>query len=622
MQTLPFGTWPSPVTPAMLTTAPAQFADVWVDGDTTVWLEARPAEAGRMQLVRQLADGSRRDLLPEGCNARSSVHEYGGGAVLVHRGTVWFVNFADQRLYVLDGDGAPVALTPEPTEPRSVRWADMRRSPDGEWIVCVRETHHHDHGSEHDVRNELVALRALEPSTPQVLFSDADFVMSPAFVDDARLRWVSWDHPNMPWNHTRLHEATFDAATGALGRSPVVLAEGDAVMQPVGEHVISDHTGWCNVWRIGSDGTATHIAPIDAEVGGPAWVFGERDHLVLHDGTPVFAVGGDVHVGTAVTPTTAAEIRQLNLHPDGRTVTALASYTDRLASIIRFTVDRPDDVEVVASGAAVDIGSGDVSQPEDIAFPTSGGRTAHGWYYPPTNSRCHGPAGAAPPLVVMIHGGPTAAAQTSFRLSTQFWTTRGFAVVDVDYGGSTGYGRDVRDELDGQWGVVDVDDCCASAEWLAAQGLADPAQLVIRGGSAGGFTVLAALALRDVFAAGASLYGVADLTALATDTHKFESRYLDRLVGPWPDARAVYEDRSPIHHLEGFDRPLIVFQDLDDRVVPPNQSEMIVDALRSRGVECEYHSYEGEGHGFRKAATIEHQLSHELAFYQRILGLT
>ena len=619
MQTLPFGTWPSPITPAMLTTAPAQYADVWVDGDTTVWLEARPAEGGRMQLVRQLADGSRRDLLPEGFNARSSVHEYGGGAVLVHDGVVWFVNFADQRMYVLDGDGPPVPLTAEPAAPRSVRWADMRRSPDGAWIVCVRETH--DHDSEHDVRNELVALRALEPSTPHVVHGAADFVMSPTFVDGERLRWISWDHPNMPWNHTRLHEATFDPVTGALGTAPVVLAEGDAVMQPVGEHVISDRTGWWNVWHIGSDGGTIHVAPIEAEVGGPAWVFGERDHLLLSDGTPVFAVGGDVYVGATVTPTGAAEIRQLNLHPDGRTVTALASYTDRLASIVRFTIDQPADVHVVAAGAIVDIEPDDVSRPEAIAYPTTGGRMAHGWYYRPTNSRCEGPTGAAPPLVVMIHGGPTAAAQTSFRLSTQFWTTRGFAVVDVDYGGSTGYGRDVRDELDGQWGVVDVDDCCAAAEWLAAQGLADPARLVIRGGSAGGFTVLAALARRDVFAAGASLFGVADLTALATDTHKFESRYLDRLVGPWPEARAVYEERSPIHHLDGFDRPLIVFQGLDDRVVPPNQSEMIVDALRSRGVECEYHAYEGEGHGFRMASTIEHQLSHELAFYQRILDL-
>jgi dipeptidyl aminopeptidase/acylaminoacyl peptidase len=498
----------------------------------------------------------------------------------------------------------------------------MQRSPDGAWIVCVMEAHQDEHPDEHDVRNELVALRALEPSAPQMLFAGSDFVMSPAFVDEHRLRWISWDHPNMPWNRTRLHEATFDPSTGSLASAPLSLAEGESFMQPVGEHVISDRTGWWNVWRVAGDGAATSVAPLDAEVGGPAWVFGQRDHLVLPDGTPLFAVGGCVHVGSRVAPTTAGEIRQLNLHPDGRTVTALATYPDRLASIVRFTVDRPDELHVVADGAAVDVDPADLSHPQAIAFPTTGDRTAHGWYYPPTNSRYQGPEGVAPPLVVMIHGGPTAAAQTSFRLSTQFWTTRGFAVVDVDYGGSTGYGRSVRDELDGQWGVVDVDDCCAAAEWLASQGRADPARLVIRGGSAGGFTVLAALALRSVFAAGASLFGVADLTALATDTHKFESRYLDRLIGPWPEARSVYEERSPIHHLDGFSRPLIVFQGLDDRVVPPNQSEMIVDALQSRGVECEYHAYEGEGHGFRKASTIEHQLSHELAFYQRILGLS
>jgi dipeptidyl aminopeptidase/acylaminoacyl peptidase len=281
----------------------------------------------------------------------------------------------------------------------------------------------------------------------------------------------------------------------------------------------------------------------------------------------------------------------------------------------------PAAMVTVVAGTPLEIGEHDISRARTISYPSTGGRTAFGLYYPPTSADHQGVEGTAPPLVVTIHGGPTSAAAPSFSLATQFWTNRGFAVVDVNHGGSTGFGREVRDHLDGQWGVVDVDDCCAAAEWLAAQGLADPTRLVIRGGSAGGYTVLSALAFRDVFAAGADHFGIADLAALVADTHKFESRYTDRLIGPWPDAREVYEQRSPIHHLDHFDRPLIVFQGLDDMVVPPNQSEMIVAALHAKGVECEYHAYAGEGHGFRRAETIQHALLHELAFYQRVLHL-
>jgi dipeptidyl aminopeptidase/acylaminoacyl peptidase len=615
---IPYGHWPSPITPDMLTQGAVGLVDVWTsvwDGEPcTVWLESRPSEAGRLQLVALAPDGTRRDLLPDGFSARSGVHEYGGGAAWVEVGVAWFVNWSDQRLYRLTSGSAPVALTPEPVEPRSLRYADMRLSPDGNWLVGVRESH----GTDHQVTNEVVMLRAAEPSEPVVVFAVADFVANPRFVADDRVRWVAWDHPNMPWNDTSLYEASFDAATGAVG-SPNCLAGGESLMQPVGEYVISDRSNWWNVWRISSTGEATSETPLDAEMSGPAWVFGERDYVVAADGRVAFAIGPTVYVDGAAAETSLAAIDHWTLA--GTTVTAIGRFTDRDAEIIRFDLANPAGWQTVVAGRTLPLTSEDLATPEPIEFPTvDGAPNAYGWFYAPTNASVAGPADERPPLVVMIHGGPTSDSVPFFSLAKQFWTSRGFAVVDVNHRGSTGFGRDFRNLLDGQWGIVDVEDCCAAASWLAAQGLVDPAKMVIRGGSAGGFTVLASMAFADVFAAGASSYGVADLAVLAADTHKFEARYCDRLIGPWPAAHDVYEARSPIHHLDGFDRPLIVFQGLDDMVVPPNQSEMIVAALRAKGVECEYHAYAGEGHGFRQAATIVASLTAELGFYQRILN--
>ena len=616
---VPYGRWPSPVTPQMLTEGAVGLVDVWstewAGAPASVWLESRPSEAGRLQLVALDPDGGRRDLLPDGFSARSAVHEYGGGAAWVAGGVVWFVNWADQRVYRLAADGAPVALTPEPGTSRSVRFADLRVSADGHWLVAVRETH--ADGPDHLVANELVVLRADRPSVPRAVFSGSDFVSSPRFVGDGRVRWIAWDHPNMPWNATTLYEAAFDTGTGSVG-APVVLGDGQSFMQPVGELVITDRSNWWNVWRVTPDGD-TPIHPADHDIGGPAWAFGERDLVVADDGRIAWAVGGTVVVDGVAHPTGADGFDHWS--SVGSTVTAIARYADRDAAIVSFDLDDPAALRTVVAGRTLPLEPSDISRAEPIEYPTPGGVPAHGWFYPPVSSTVRGPDDQLPPLVVMIHGGPTSNAEPFFSLAKQFWTSRGFAVLDVNHRGSSGFGREFRDLLDGQWGIVDVEDCCAAARWLADAGRVDGARMVIRGGSAGGFTVLAALAGADVFAAGASSYGIADLSALAADTHKFEARYLDRLIGPWPDARDVYEARSPIHHLDGFDRPLVVFQGLDDMVVPPNQSEMIVAALGAKGVECEYHAYEGEGHGFRRADTIIDALSSELAFHQRVLGL-
>jgi len=618
---LPYGTWPSPIEPSMLTVGVVKLLDVWVDASgpelVTVWHEARPSEAGRQVLVTVDADGTRRDVLPPPFNARSGVHEYGGGAAWVEGGIAWFVEWTDQRIWrvPVDGSAQPVALTPSPPAVTSVRYADLRRSPDGDWLVAVRERHDPDHPD--DVRNEVVLLRADGPSEPRVVFTGSDFVMSPRFAAPDEIRFVAWDHPNMPWNDTTLVHCGFDADGGTTG--PVsVLAAGGSFAQPVGDTVVSDRSGWWNLWRV-TDGGAEHLWPVEAEVAGPAWVFGLRDHDVTDDGRHVWTVDGRLVVDGVAHDVGAVALEQLAVA--GRSVTAIVRSTDHPADVVRFDLDDPSGREVVIAHELPPLAPAAVSRPQRIEYPTAGGATAHGWFYPPQSTTVSGPDDERPPLVTMIHGGPTSSARPWFALATQFWTTRGFAVVDVDHRGSTGYGRAYRDLLDGNWGVVDVEDCIAAARWLADQGHVDGDRMVIRGGSAGGFTVLASMIADDVFAAGSCSYGIADLSVLAADTHKFESRYTDRLIGPWPEAREVYEARSPIHHLHRFRRPLIVFQGLDDRVVPPNQSEMIVDALRARGVECEYHAYEGEGHGFRMAATIEHQLTAELAFYRRVLAL-
>jgi len=610
-----YGTWPSPVTPEMLTSGAVALVDVWVDGELTVWLESRPAEAGRLQLV-VLEDGERRDLLPDGFSARSGVHEYGGGAAWVEDATAWFVNWSDQRLYrmPIDASEQPLALTPEPESARSVRYADIRLSPDRRWLACVRERHL-DH---HDVRNEVVVLDAERPGEPSLVYDASDFVMSPRFVAADRLRFVAWDHPDMPWNSTTLMEASFDPATGTASVARPT-ASGASFMQPVGDLVISDRRGWWNLWSIDTNGDETPIDPIEAEIGGPAWVFGDRDYVVLGDGRRVYSIGPDLFVDGRPHTTDAASLSQFAAA--GTTVTAIARYVDRHPAIVRFDADDLSSIEIVASSATSMLEPDDISVAQQIEYPTTEGH-AYAWYYPPSNSRYDGPPGDRPPLVTMIHGGPTSRAEPAFSIARQFWTSRGFAVVDVNHRGSTGFGTAFRDLLDGNWGVVDVEDCFAAAAWLAERGLVDGTKMVIRGGSAGGFTVLSCLAFGDVFAGGASLYGVADLSLLAGDTHKFEARYLDRLVGAWPESSELYRQRSPINHLDRFTTPLIVFQGLDDMVVPPSQSAAIVEALADKGVDHEYHVYEGEGHGFRRAETIVDQLTKELAFYQRVLGLT
>jgi dipeptidyl aminopeptidase/acylaminoacyl peptidase len=629
MRTAPYGTWESPITAELTTRAGLRFADsIVVDGDDVYWVESRPQEGGRSVIVRRSSTGAIDDVGPDDFNARTSVHEYGGGAYAVRDGVVYAAHFPDQRLYRIDPDGGAEPITPEPPVPRALRYADLAVG-DG-WLIGVRERHTAD-GDE--PANELVRI-PLDGGEPEIVASGHDFVSSPRISPDGtRLAWLGWDHPNMPWDGTELWVGDLTTSGHIDDARRVVGAREESLFQPewgpdASLHVVSDRTGWWNLYRVVGD-TLDPVLPKEAEFGVPQWVFGLSRYVFLDDGRIVAAHG--TPGGDALVVIEGKESRRIRLPfgsiggwfgswlaARGSTVYAVGSGPDRPAALVRIGVDdgTVEDIRV-PEGPGIDPAY--VSIPEPITFPCPEG-IAHALYYPPTNPEFSAPPGERPPVIVSIHGGPTSAVKASLDPAKLYWTSRGFGIVDVDYGGSTGYGRAYRRRLDGQWGVVDVRDCALAAAHLAAEGKADPDRLLIHGGSAGGYTTLLALALRDEFAAGASYFGVADLEALATDTHKFESRYLDRLVGPYPEAKALYVERSPITHVDRIDRPVILLQGLDDRVVPPSQAEMMCDALRRNGVPYAYVAFESEGHGFRDAANQIRALEAELSFYGQVLG--
>ncbi|MDQ1425266.1 MAG: hypothetical protein QOD72_2764 [Acidimicrobiaceae bacterium] len=589
---------------------------------------------GRIQVVRRDADGSVHDVLPPGWNARTREHEYGGGAWWVHGGVVFAASWADQRLYRAEPVGDPVALTPEPSEPMGLRYAVGRVTPDGRTIVCVSEAH-----DGHEVRNEIVAMAADTLSEPVVLFSGTDFVAAPRVsADGRRLAWLSWDHPNMPWDDTTLWVGQLTAAGAKSTLTSIRQVAGgqdESLVQPEwtprGELlVVSDRTDWWNLYRVDdADGepSLTPLHDLAAEVAVPAWVFGQSGYVSRNDGSIWFTYSDAdgahlvrLSADAAATDDVLPFLSVSALRADGDRLVALASQALAESVVVELGVGANVTTTVIRAPRDLGLDPSSIARPRHVAFPTADGATAYAWIYEPVHADVEGPPSERPPLVVTVHGGPTSSADPSFRLSVQYWTTRGFALADIDYRGSTGYGRAYRKLLDDAWGVADVDDACNAARWLAEQGVVDAERLAIRGGSAGGFTVLAALAERDVFATGASYFGVADLGALATDTHKFESRYLDRLVGPWPEAAAVYTERSPLSHVDGFDRPLIVFQGDEDAIVPPAQAEMIVDALAAKHIPHAYLLFAGEQHGFRRAENIVRATESELSFFAQVFG--
>jgi dipeptidyl aminopeptidase/acylaminoacyl peptidase len=621
----PFGTWPSPIDADAVARAATLVSGVRLDGESAWWLESRPAEGGRTALVRSDPWSDPVDVTPEGFDVRTLVHEYGGGPFAVRDSTVYFSNLEDQRLYRQQPGGAPEPITPEPPEPRSVRYADADVSPDGRWLVCVRERH-----QARGVTNELVLLPTDGTAEPLVVADGSDFFSFPRFSPAGdRIAWLRWDLPRMPWDGTELLVAAF--RDGELG-VPALTAGGpnESVFQPAWSpagtlHFVSDRTGWWNLYRLEPDGAATNLSPMAAEFGVPAWEFGYSSYAFLDDGRIACAYrrSGEQHLAM-LDPSTSelidVDVPHTSFSPPyvsasgSRIAFVGASPTSTREVVVLDFTSRA--VDVLRPGEGLGVDDAFVSVAEPIEFATDGGATAYAYYYPPHNPGYRAPEGELPPLVVRAHGGPTSEATPELKPYVQYFTSRGFAFADVNYGGSTGYGREFRERLYGRWGDVDVGDCVAAARHLAASGRADPDRLVVTGGSAGGYVVLAAMAFRpDAFAAGTSQFGVSDIASLASATHKFESRYLDSLLAP-----ELWRERSPLYSADAIDRPLLLLQGLEDAVVPPAQAEAMIEALRDRGVPYAYLAFEGEQHGFRRADSIVRALQAELAFYGQILG--
>jgi dipeptidyl aminopeptidase/acylaminoacyl peptidase len=623
---LPCGSWPTPITSELVVRAAARPGEVVVDGDDVWWSESRPGEGGRSAVVRRTADGTVTDVLPAPWNARTRVHEYGGGAWTAAAGVLWFTDFADQRLYRVAPGGKPEAVTPEPEVPSGVRHADLRV--DGDGVLAVRETHTAS-GAATEVVNEIVRVAA--DGGTEVLVTGPDFVSDPRRSPDGSLAWLQWDHPDMPWDAAQLVVRAPDGT-----ETVVAGGAGESVVQPVWGAdgtlwFLADRTDVWSLYRWRPGGTAELVLDVGTDIAGPSWVFGLSRYALTGDGRVVLAYGREGTDRLAVL-SPGGEPRELatpyavfgRLAAQGRSVVCVAGGPAAEPVVLRVGLD-DGAAEVLRPARDLGLDPAWFSRPEHVTFPTEDGGTgitaAHALVYPPANPECSAPAGELPPLMVVVHGGPTAGTSPVLDLEIQYFTSRGFCVADVDYRGSTGYGRRYREALKGRWGVVDLDDVVACARWLADAGRVDGARMAIRGGSAGGYTTLAALTLRPgVFSAGASHYGVADLGALASDTHKFESRYLDGLIAPWPAGAEVYAERSPISHVDALATPLAVFQGDEDKVVPPEQAEVIVAALREKGVPHAYLLFAGEQHGFRKAENIRAALDGELSFYAQVWG--
>ena len=611
--TAPYGSWRSPISAESLVQGAGSVSDVIPDGDAVWWSESRPSEGGRAAIMRW-QDGSRTEVTPADANVRTRVHEYGGGAWTVHQATVYYVDDSDQRLRKLLPDGSVQFLSAEPPTPRALRYSDFQITPDGEWIIAVGERH----SEEHAVENFIVAIKTDGSFTAEILTEGSDFYQSPRISPDgSKLAWVEWQHPNLPWDDTTLFQAklTVSKTEITLGeKEQVAGGKDEAIVQPLwspaGElHYLSDRTDFWQLYKQGSEKPALEVV---GEIGSPPWVFGIARYAFTENGD---VISTRHHEGVQYLEGYPQYTAFSNVRTAGKQL-AFAAAGWQSETVVIY------DGKVVNETSQLPYDTAYLPTPEVITFDTSENEQAYGLYFPPSNPAYQTDSSTTPPLIVLAHGGPTSAASSQLNLGRNYWTSRGFAVVDVNYRGSSGFGRKYRKKLEQNWGVYDVDDCINAALSLVKQGKADKDKLIIRGGSAGGYTVLCALAMHSVFTAGANMYGVANLEDLAGDTHKFESRYLDNLIGPYPETKALYEERSPINHLEGFTAPMIVLQGDEDAIVPPSQSRMIVDALKERSVPVAYIEFEGEQHGFRKAENIITALESELYFYGRVFGFT
>jgi dipeptidyl aminopeptidase/acylaminoacyl peptidase len=625
----PYGTWASPITTDLITGRKIGISTPRADGDVIYWIEARPEEAGRNVVVRRLPDGTIEDAVPSAAYVRTRVHEYGGGAYTVQDGVLIFSHFHDTRLYRSDNGGPARPITPAVP----LRYADAVFDPERNRLIAVRE----DHRGEGEAVNTIAAVNLDgDEEGGVVLTSGADFYSNPRLSPDGmRLAWLQWDHPNMPWDGSELWVAPVNN-DGSLGDAERIAGgKKESIYQPEwgpdgALYFVSDRTDWWNLYRRqdGSDKDEA-ILPMDAEFGAPQWAFGTRTYAFLDPGTiaATFTRDGlwhlatiDLESGAFTEIPTPYTVMDDPVVANGKVIFTAGS-ASMPSSIVEYNLATGEST-ILKRSLTVEIDPGYLSTPTPIEFPTGNGLTAHAFLYPPANKDYVAPASEAPPLLVQSHGGPTGTTSTSLNLPLQYWTSRGFAVLDVNYGGSTGYGRPYRLRLNDAWGIVDVEDHAHGARYLIAEGLADAERVAIRGWSASGYTTLAALTFDDTFKAGASHFGPSDLETMTIDTHKFESRYLDGLIGPYPERRDIYVERSPIHHLERITAPLALFQGSEDTVVPPDQAEKMYAAMAERGLPVCLVVFEGEGHGFRRAENIKRALEAELSFYAQVFGFT
>jgi len=623
-KTAPYGSWESPIKAKRIAQGSLRLMEALIEGGRVFWTEMRPGEGGRYVLMRRDTDGTLTAMIPPLFNARTRVHEYGGGAALPDGDGILFVHFADQRLYRWHGQGEPEPITPE----LDLRYADLVHDPGRSRVICVRE----DHTGEGEAVNTVAAICPGEDGRSEPLVHGNDFYHSPRLSPDgSRLAWLTWNHPQMPWDAAELWVAPV-RDDGSLERAVHIAGgEGTSAAQPLWSpdgtlYFALDRSGWWNIhrWR---GGCAEPVLEMEAEFASPQWIFRMANYGF--DGSRriicSYVQDGVCHLAALDAESGAMELIETpytsigSVRVEDGQVVFIGGSASRPTAVVLMDL-ATGEVEELRRAAELEVDASYFSSPEPVEFPTGGGLTAHGLFYRPRNPDFAALEDEKPPLLVKVHGGPTAATSSALNPGIQYYTSRGFAVLDVNYGGSTGYGRAYRERLYGQWGVVDVDDCCNGALHLARQGLVDEERMAVTGGSAGGYTTLAALAFRDVFAAGASHFGVSDCAALAEETHKFESRYLDQLIGPYPEQRGLYEQRSALHHADGFSCPIIFFQGLEDRIVPPNQARMMVAALRQKGLPVALLEFEGEQHGFRKAENIERALDAEFYFLARIFG--
>jgi len=633
----PYGSWKSPITSDLIVSGSVALSQPLIAGEDIYWIEMRPNEAGRSVLVKWNKIGAR-DLTPLPLNVRTRVHEYGGGDYTVHDGRIYFSNFSDQRLYLYAGLGGSDEAEPI-TPPAGIRYADARVDGIGKRLICVREDHT---VAGREAVNTLVSLKlGGNDDCGQVLVSGNDFYSTPRLTpDNSRLVWLTWKYPNMPWDGTELWAGTFAGDRSLETTARIAGGINESIFQPEWSpdgvlYFVSDRSGWWNLYRVEERGAVEPVCEMEADFGMPQWGLGMSSYAFESAERIVctYVEKGISRLALIDTRTKKFEpvdspftdiryVRAAKWKEGGQVVMCAGSATEPVA-IVRLDLETRS-IERVRCSNNLEIDPGYLSIPRAIEFPTEAGLNAHAFFYPPKNRDFCASPSELPPLLVKSHGGPTAAATTALSLTIQYWTSRGIAVLDVNYGGSSGFGRQYRDRLIGKWGIVDVDDCINGARYLVGNGAVDAEvdskRLMITGGSAGGYTTLCALTFRRTFNAGASHYGVSDVEALAKETHKFESRYLDGLMGPYPEMKDLYYQRSPINFTDRLSCPVIFFQGLDDKVVPPAQAQTMVDALRAKGIPVAYLPFEAEQHGFRQAKNIKRALDGELYFYSRVFG--